>query len=450
MSKIVIEDIKKDRRSLREVLPSRHGTHHSASDSTHSHHRKIPATSDLATKKYYLDDQCVEEESRLSWLWGAIVLAGVVILIGYFVAPVFTRVTVSVLLKEQTIELDEKISAVRGAAAGEALTFTVMPAIEKTVSMSVAATAERYVETKASGKIIITNNFSDEPQPLVATTRFVSAKGKVYRIAENITVPGIKGGKPGTLEVTVYADKPGPDYNDTLTNFTIPGFADSPKFGKITAKSATSMAGGMTGNIKVVASSTESNIRKQISDQLKTDLVNMIKSQTPDGFFTNEDLIVFSFDINQQTQTAQATNTAVFAGTGRAVAVIFNEADFTSEIISQVMSEDQAKNDIKITNIEDLDIIATPDINTAALNETASLDLQVSGTANLLWQIDKNQLVGKLAGQPKNAFVDVFASYGESIVSGEVVFRPSWSKEFPEEPTRVTIELLTASSQQTP
>ena len=444
MSKIVIEDIKKDRRSLREVIPSRH-----ASTTAPVAKRKTPATSDLVVKKHYHDDNHFTGSwISPSWLWGTVIIIGAVVLVGYFVAPIFTRVTVAITPKELTTEIDEKINAVRDTASGE-LAFTILPEIEKTVSVTVPATGDKHAEIKASGKIRITNNFSADPQQLVATTRFTSVKGKVYRIAQNITVPGVKAGKPGTVEVTVYADKPGSDYNDSLTSFTIPGLAGSPKFSKITAQSVSPMSGGFIGNIKVVSADTEASVRKQISDQLQKDLADLVEDQIPAGFFSSDDLISFNYAINQAENT-QNSNTATFAGKGTVTAVIFNESNFTQKLISQAISSDTAKNPIKITNLDELDIKTASPLTSSDLSKLDTLALTVTGKANLLWQINQAKIVTELAGQPRDVFADIFKNYGESIAGGEVIFHPSWSKRFPTDQKRINIQLLTPNPPETP
>src|SRR6185369_16142505 len=44
---------------------------------------------------------------------------------------------------------------------------------------------------KARGNVTIYNEFSAEPQSLVATTRFESTDGKIFRLIEGVTVPGM-------------------------------------------------------------------------------------------------------------------------------------------------------------------------------------------------------------------------------------------------------------------
>lgn len=443
MSKLVIEDIKKDRRSLRDVLPVRNSSHSPATykvhqqeiepvESNHRSHHRIKKTLDTD----------IDDRYGFGWLWGLLVVAGVVVFIGYFVAPIFTQVTVDIKPRQLSLDVAESLVAER-ITTGDKLSFTVLPAVEKEVSMSAPASGSKQVEVKASGKIRIINNFSTAPQALVATTRFTAKSGNVYRIAQNVTVPGMKGDNPGTIDVMVYADKAGQDYNMGLTDFTIPGFSGSPKFDKITAKSITPMTGGMVGTVKSVASSTEAAIRNQITEKLKADVLAAILTQTPDGFFTNESLTKFEYNISQVPQS-NATSTALFVGKGSATAILLNEANFTSYLIEEAIDPNTAKQAIKITNLPALRINFTTSNAAIALSDVEAINLSVTGKANLDWQINTKDLIASLIGQPKESFAEIINKYKDSIVEAQVKFKPSWSNQFPDSPGRIEIKLPTA------
>jgi hypothetical protein len=67
------------------------------------------------------------------------------------------------------------------------------------------------------GQVTIINNYSKN-QPLVASTRLISADGKLFRLKKTVNAPA--GGK---VEAEVYADKPDSSMAIGPTRFTIPG-----------------------------------------------------------------------------------------------------------------------------------------------------------------------------------------------------------------------------------
>ena len=122
---------------------------------------------------------------------------------------------------------------------------------DQEVALSVAATGKSGAANhKARGTVVIYNEYSADPQPLVATTR-LETDGKIFRLTEGVTVPGMTttAGKqePGAIEASVVADQSGSEYNVGPSTFTIPGFKGSPKYGKFSAKSVKAFTGGGEG-----------------------------------------------------------------------------------------------------------------------------------------------------------------------------------------------------------
>lgn len=87
---------------------------------------------------------------------------------------------------------------------------------------------------KATGKIMIYNEFSTAEQKLIINTRFESPDGRIYKLAQSITVPGKKiinqQEIPGQIEAVVIAEEEGSQYNIDPTKFTIPAFKGGPKY----------------------------------------------------------------------------------------------------------------------------------------------------------------------------------------------------------------------------
>src|SRR3989344_887065 len=128
---------------------------------------------------------------------------------------------------------------------------------EMVISKTFVSGAEKDVFQKARGRITIYNNFSASPQILVATTRFQTPEGLVFRILKTVTVPGAaKTGnesKPGRIEVEVIADRAGEEYNLDPSDFRVPGFLGTPKYQCFYAKSFEKFSGGFVGRSNFVS-----------------------------------------------------------------------------------------------------------------------------------------------------------------------------------------------------
>src|SRR3989344_4675468 len=152
--------------------------------------------------------------SRRKWI-----AIGIALLILMFTAlSLFDGATLAYVPKSQAVSFDDD-------------SYTARKAGEK--GLEAPASGEKVVERKASGTIIVYNTSTIE-QRLRATTRFETPDGKIYQAPDAITIPGKKvaGGKenPGTLEVVVYAERPGKEFNIGLTDFTLPGLKGTSLF----------------------------------------------------------------------------------------------------------------------------------------------------------------------------------------------------------------------------
>lgn len=160
--------------------------------------------------------------------------------------------------------------------------------IDKEISRSFDVSGTKSVSNqKASGTITVYNEYSASPQPLVATTRFESSDGKIFRLKKSISVPGMvkvdDEMKPGAIEAEVVADETGEAYNINPSTFTIPGFKDSgnEKYAKFYAKSFKPMTGGGSGSedVKIVQSSDIESAK----NKLLTELISQAKQEIKDA-----------------------------------------------------------------------------------------------------------------------------------------------------------------------
>ncbi len=160
--------------------------------------------------------------------------------------------------------------------------------IEKSYESSVTVSATGRASSgnqKSRGTLVISNEYSSDAQPLIATTRFETSDGKIFRLAESTTVPGmtIVEGKrqPGVVEAIVIADAPGEMYNIAPTDFTITGFKGGPKYEKIRATSSKSFSGG-GGNEESMSSVTKEDVDsglQQLKEQSKQDFLTALQQE---------------------------------------------------------------------------------------------------------------------------------------------------------------------------
>src|SRR3989344_6529655 len=185
--------------------------------------------------------------------WPLVVGIGVAVaVLGIGLSVFFSGATVFATPRQEAVTVNGTFTAVKESKPGE-LQYETMT-LSKETSLSVSATGEKHVERKASGNIVIYNNYNSESQRLIKNTRFETPEGLIYRVDKSVTVPGRKseGGvaAPGSMEITVYADQPGSSYNIGLTDFTIPGLKGDPRYEKFYARSKTPMTGGVSGVVK--------------------------------------------------------------------------------------------------------------------------------------------------------------------------------------------------------
>lgn len=148
---------------------------------------------------------------------------------------------------------------------------------------------------KATGKVRIYNQYSSQDQPLVATTRVMSPDGKIFRLTKTVTVPGMKGDEPGTVEAEVKADEAGESLNIAPSRFTIPGFDGTAKQGKFYAQSERAFVGGGSaegGQQLVVTQQDSDKAAEDLSAQIVRGALEEARSGPLAGLLIPENVIV--------------------------------------------------------------------------------------------------------------------------------------------------------------
>lgn len=301
--------------------------------------------------------------------------------------------------------------------------------ITKTKTLTLAESHK--VETKASGKIIVYNNFDNTAQKLIKGTRFESAAGKMYRINQSIVVPGKSGDKPGSIEVTVYADSYGEDYNGDKLDFTIPGFKDSPRYKGFFARSSGPMTGGMSGDVSS-ASLSDINAAK---DELALELAQEVKAELAkvekEGYINMSTAAEITYEDNQDELLKGTTSTYQVTATGHlmladaglfAMAIAKNVRDYENEPV----------------RLGYLDTLTYTRKDTDHIDASTTLDILVEGNPSVIWLSDIDAIKKAVAGKGRSEFKPIMKMIN-SIEGAEISFSPLWLSSFPTDINKITV-----------
>jgi len=371
------------------------------------------------------------------WIFGTIIAVLIVVFI-VSMMTVFASATVTIVPKSQEISVNMNIMGKRGAEEG-VVKYEVLK-LSESKTTSVPAAGEEMAELKASGKIVIYNNFSTEPQRLIVRTRFESPEGLIYRIPESTVIPGkiVKNGveTPGSIEVTVFADEAGEKYNIKKTDFTIPGFKnDAVRYEKFYARSSTDMTGGFVGKRKTVLPVDKETALQNIDSEAQADLKKELESKVPEGLVLLSGSIIYK---SNELPIKEEASSVVMGKEITAYAAILDAQNLSDAITNEHISKLPEWDNIKsvIRDFSSISVTGLPD----DLEANDEISFQINGRAKALADIDINVIGQKLLGAPKKdvaKLIDEFA--GISSITSTI--RPIWKQSFPKDLFKIHVEI---------
>ena len=293
-------------------------------------------------------------------------------------------------------------------------------------------TGQKEVVQKASGKIMIYNK-SATSQRLVATTRFKSPSGLIFRIPQTINVPAATGTgatlKEGSFESLVYADKAGPEYNIDPTTFVIPGFEGTPKFEDFYAKSTQPMSGGIIGPSKVVTEEDLAKAQESVTAKLKEKILQSLKDQAGELKILDSTTIKLETPI-ANAKVGEAADNLQVTISGAASTMAFRESDIL-ELVKNYVSK---KGDLELS-AKNLTINYLSPQNSAD-NSSTVFDVQITGQS--VAKIDQDKILKDVAGMKEGAIRSYFAGIKE-IESARITLSPFWVKSIPKDAGKVRL-----------
>lgn len=396
---------------------------------------------------YEHEELQIDESSSVSWrrivLWGITSLF--LILLGIALLTSLTGATVSVTPKTRLISVNYEFTAERNENAK--LRFVPLP-VDETVEIAVQADTDKKVSEKATGTIVIYNNFSNKPQRLVKNTRFETKEGLIYRIGSSVTVPPKtqNGGQtvPGSLEATVTADSPGAEYNIPPTDFTVPGFrADSARFAGFFARSRTKMSGGFDGIVKVPSDATLLSTRASLRETLNKNIAAKKQSSVPQGY------ILFNGAITTKSESLppepMSGNMSSVKERATGAAFLFKKDDIAREI-AKVAIPNLNNLPIEIPDLENL-VFELSEPRGSDTSQVQAIRFTLKGNVRVVWLFDEYRLKEALLGKSENGISAILSDFPE-IEHADFVIRPFWSRTFPENPKKISIKEVSAGVEQ--
>jgi hypothetical protein len=313
--------------------------------------------------------------------------------------------------------------------------------INKELSDEIIATEERNVSQKATGQVIIYNNYESVSQRLINNTRLQADDGRIYRLVSSVTIPGRKKVNgtyvPGKAEANVIADEAGEKFNllvsDLKGDFKIPGFKGSPRYDGFYGRISKDIVGGYSGKQKFVSEKSLLETEESLRTKAKEILVKEMYYSKPDGFvifdgayYINDSFDTISGDGNKIKVVLKSNLNALLFDNKKTSAYLVNKSGQTASNTSYIIySNDKTK------------VAVDPKISQPWLEK--SLNLAFSGQIVLVGEYNKDNIKRELAGKKSSDFVAIIAK-NKNVADSEVSFRPVWYRTFSNDLTKIKIK----------
>jgi len=365
--------------------------------------------------------------------------AGVIFLAALFL--VLPKAEITIETQKETIVFDFSLSVDKNAKQinvekGQIPGQVIGPiSQEKTVEFN--ATGRKFLETKASGKILVFNAYSSASQALVQNTRFLSKEGKLFRLTRGITVPGaaVEGGRivPRSIEAEVVADQIGEEYNVGPTTFTIPGFQGSPKFNGFYGESRSPMTGGARGEVTVATRDDIEKAKNEVFKTLSDDINKDFSAKLPAGLKLIDG--AKETKVTEQTVSVQPdTQADRFSVTLKMTISAFLFAENDLGVLIQELAAQKLGDDKEIVPASEELVYkkAQPDFSKG----TMRLDIEARETVQT--KLDIGALKRDLAGKSQSELESLLSTM-QGLENSLVKLWPFWTKSVPKNPEKIEI-----------
>lgn len=349
-------------------------------------------------------------------------------------SSVFAKATVEIKPKLTTGSLDTSFVAQKDTS--EELGFQIM-SISDEVTEKVSSSKKEVVENKSKGKVIIYNEFSTSSQNLLIDTRLVATDGKIYKTEKAVVVPGLKkNGKeivPGSVEVAIYADVAGAEYDKESADMKIFGFKGSSKYDKFYARTKGAITGGFKGERYVVDQAKAEEITNKLKTSLTEKLNAGVMAQIPSGYIVFDNSFIYdigSFDASKVYGTSEEFDATL---KGSVVAYIFEEQQLAGEIAKKLISQYDGS-PVRISDKGNIQM----KLDSGTTEDAQTIKFKLIGEPTVTWIIDEEAIKNSLIGVSKKEFDNKLSEFA-GVDTGKATIRPLWKKTFPKSSDKIKV-----------
>ena len=394
----------------------------------------------------------VKKAGKIFWLFGIITGCLMLGVVAYLLMP---KAEVLIFPKkiQKNINLAVDVAEKLSEVGEENVTDTIQlnsGSIEKndTLSLTFKSTGEKTSSNqKARGKITIYNEFSEAGQILVATTRFLTEDGKLFRLTKTVTVPGMsldENGqkKPGEIEAEVIADQSGEEYNIDATKFSIPGFEGGPKYDKFYAKSAQEMKGGGAENteLNTVSEDDIAKAKKETTEKIKEQIKEKMQEEIGENNILLDKAIKFEItDMANFPEEGAVADNFEYQIKIKAKGIFFSQNDLNEKInnyVSNHIIAEEKNYPLKIVMIDKEYGEPTVDFDNNSLKFNLGLNISLAA------KINPDEVSQKLLGKNQKE-IDEFISQHPEIQKIEATISPTFfANKIPKYISRVKMQVV--------
>lgn len=361
--------------------------------------------------------------------WAIAVLLLAIAIPSYWVAfSVLPRATIKIVTEKKEWEFNGFLSIAKNSNVPSTLITE-----KKNAQMTFPALGKKVVSNKARGTIMVYNAYSSEPQQLVATTRFMTADGKIVRLTKNVTIPGAKidGGKitPSSIETEIEADKPGPAYNIPATQkLSIPGFKGTAKYTGFYGDIQTALTGGFTGEAAYPTNDDIKAAKTKIAEVLQSTLVTALRAKAGADYTLTEGATLFTTlktDVNPQ---VNAKNEFSVFSEAEMKALVFKESDLIGYFAGEMKESDGFGKEYSFKSTKIAYDVPKIDFNAGKMQ----LPVDFKGVAELPVDLDaiRKLVMGKSPDELQSTLFEI-----RGISSAEATLWPRYIGRVPKNPS---------------